>query len=72
MTHRKKIRYEDIEDTPANLLMELSYEQLDRFIAQGKQTKRDTEAIIDWLTALRSMKAQRARADRILKGDQDD
>lgn len=68
MTDQKKLRYADIESTPANKLMELSYEKLDAFVAEARQIKRDAEAIIDWLTALRSMKATRSRAARGLNG----
>ena len=69
MTDEKKLDYSEIESTPANKLMELPYEELDAYIAEAKRIQHDAEAVMEWLTAIRSMKAQRAYAARNSNGD---
>lgn len=68
MTHEKKFDYEDIENTPADQLIELPYEQLDSFIAEASRIQKDAKAVADWVKALRSMKAQRTRTARLQDG----
>ena len=48
--------------------MELSYEQLDAFIAEAKRIQEDAQSVLDWLVALRSMKASRSYASKQSNG----
>lgn len=69
MTEKTKIGYEEIEDTPAHKLLELSHEELDGFIAQAKEIRVNATLIFNWLTAIKFEKSVRESTDDMLKGD---
>ena len=68
MEDRQIPLYDAIETTPASDLMQLSYEQLDAFIAEAKRIQEDAQSVLDWLVALRSMKASRSYASKQSNG----
>ena len=59
ITEKRTIRFEDIEDTPAHKLLELSNEELDTLIARAWEKAREAHTIKHWLNGIKTEKAIR-------------
>lgn len=63
---KQTIKYEDIEDIPASILMELTFTELSGFIHQAERRLEKAKTLRNWLTWIKVEKALRYK-----KGDLD-
>lgn len=68
-SNKRPVRYEDISTTPAQVLLDLSHDQLDALIHEAERAACHADTVMHWLKGIKIEKTFREEAECRIGGE---